>query len=407
MDVERRGGDALPRVQAPRAAHAGRPERGAALGVVEQAAHDAAEAVGVARRNVHAGDAVDDGVDHPADGRGDDGHATGHRLERHDPERLVPGRADDEVAGAHQPRQVGPLDASAQRHPPGDAVALGDGAQALGLRVGVELGDGRAARDHELGVGHAGERLDDVADALALHEAPDAQQPPHPRRPPLIRAVGREALEVDAARHDGQAAARRAEPDELEDLVAGGGDDRVGAAHDVALDRVALGGRGVLVALVAALDDAERVEGLHDGHAVVARGHQRRVARHPEVGVHDVGPVAAPGLHELGRERLHVDEQVVLGDRPRRPGVDVVDDDARRHLDALGQRRVVAARVDDNLGPAPGERLGERGDVDVLSARVDPAERRERAGVLGHHRDSHVLTSSSRSSQSDRKRSRP
>jgi hypothetical protein len=46
--------------------------------------------------------------------------------------------------------------------------------------------------------------------------------------------------------------------------------------------------------------------------------------------------------------------------------------------------------------------------VHVLAARVDAAQHRERAGVLGHHRDPHrFATSSSRSSQSARKRPSP
>src|SRR4051794_3902602 len=45
--------------------------------------------------------------------------------------------------------------------------------------------------------------------------------------------------------------------------------------------------------------------------------------------------------------------------------------------------------------PTPGEGGGERGNVDVLAARVDAPQRGERAGVLRHHRDLHSATGSS------------
>ena len=91
----------------PRAPHArpgrrrrgGRGRRAAARGL--------GEAVGIARADVDAGDAVDDRVDHPAHGGGDNRHAARHRLERDDPERLVPGHAHDGVGRAQQRRDVG------------------------------------------------------------------------------------------------------------------------------------------------------------------------------------------------------------------------------------------------------------------------------------------------------------
>ena len=50
---------------------------------------------------------------------------------------------------------------------------------------------------------------------------------------------------------------------------------------------------------------------------------------------------------------------------------------------------------------------GERGDVHVLPAGVVPAEHRQRARVLGHHRYLHRATSSRSRSQSARNRARP
>jgi hypothetical protein len=282
--------------------------------------------------------------------------------------------------------------------------SLGDRAQAPGLGIGVELLARRAPGDDELGVGDLGERLDHVADPLALDEPPDAQHTPHAGAAAAAWAIGREQVEVDAARHDRELAARRAEADELEHLVGARRDDLVGAPDEVALDPEALLGRRVVVALVAALDDAERVERLHDRDAVLALSEQRGVTRHPEVGVDDVGAVGPPGLDQPIGELRHVRQELVLRHRLRRPGVDVVDDDARRHLQALGQVGVVAARVHDDLRATPRDGLRQRRDVDVLPARVDAAQRGERAGVLGHHRDPHATTSSRRSSQSARKR---
>jgi hypothetical protein len=126
------------------------------------------------------------------------------------------------------------------------------------------------------------------------------------------------------------------------------------------------------------------------------------------VRVHDVRRLGAPGRSQLAREVGHVRRQVVLRDRPRRAGVDVVHRHPGRELDARGQVGVVAARVHDDLDVAARQRRGQRGDVHVLPAGVHAAQHGERARVLGHHRDSHRLPiSSSRSFQSARKRSSP
>ncbi|GAA2416618.1 hypothetical protein GCM10010255_64230 [Streptomyces coeruleofuscus] len=63
------------------------------------------------------------------------------------------------------------------------------------------------------------------------------------------------------------------------------------------------------------------------------------------------------------------------------------------HLDAVaqfhpaGQVGRVTAGVDGDAVAAVGERPGEAGDVDVLAAGVDPAERGEGARVLRDERD--------------------
>jgi hypothetical protein len=112
--------------------------------------------------------------------------------------------------------------------------------------------------------------------------------------------------------------------------------------------------------------------------------------------VRDVGPLLLPAGGQVGREVVHEREQAVdrVGDGARRARRDVVDPDARREPDAALDGRVVAASVDDDVVAPAAELLRECGDVDVLPAGLDAADRGERAGVLGDHRDPHPATSS-------------
>ena len=159
-----------------------------------------------------------------------------------------------------------------------------------------------------------------------------------------------------------------------------------GARRAIALPRA-----GVRVALVAALDGAQGVEGLHDRDAGRPAAPRRAARpRHPEVGVHHVGRAGSPSAGQPAAELRHVRQQFVLGHRRRRPG---------RHSAPL-PRPGRAARAGRHVGSSRRvytvtscprrERRGERGHVDVLAARVDPAECGQRAGMLGHHRDSHA-----------------
>ena len=141
---------------------------------------------------------------------------------------------------------------------------------------------------------------------------PRARRPgPRPRcRCPCGRPVGRpgaagavagargsrplrgEAGRVDAARHDGDASSRHAH-----------GGSSATSSWQVAMIHgdfrptprsrpTRVGGAGVRGTLVAALDGAERVEGLHDRDGEVAGAAQRGQARHPEVCVDQVGALA-------------------------------------------------------------------------------------------------------------------
>ena len=65
-------------------------------------------------------------VEQPADRRADDGDAARHRLERHDPERLVPGDAGNDVGRPEQGGDLGTGDRAQQAHAVGDAEAAGE-----------------------------------------------------------------------------------------------------------------------------------------------------------------------------------------------------------------------------------------------------------------------------------------
>jgi CHASE3 domain sensor protein len=111
------------------------------------------------------------------------------------------------------------------------------------------------------------------------------------------------------------------------------------------------------------------------------------------------------GSLPLGVAEIRVD--AILRDRTRGSGVDVLDDDARRHGHAFRQLRIVAAGVDRDLVSQPRGAAGERRDVHVLAARVDAAQGSERACVFRNQGDFHGLTSESNASHARKKRSKP
>ncbi len=118
--------------------------------------------------------------------------------------------------------------------------------------------------------------------------------------------------------------------------------------------RQPLGGRGVLAALVAALDVAEGVEGEHDRDAERAGCLQGGEAGHPEVRVHHVGPLGLPLAAEVRGELAHVGQQLVLAHRPGWAGVDLVDGDVRVEHGAPRGGHVVPTGVDDGVHALPG-----------------------------------------------------
>ncbi len=249
---------------------------------------------------------------------------------------------------------------------------------------------------------------------------------------PLVDRPGRpEAEQVDTARHHGDPGGVTTEADQLGPLVLGRRHDPVRLARQAALHAGASRRAGVGRALVTSLHHAQRVVRVEHRDAERASGLERSEPRHPEVRVHDVGPLARPRPGEVIGERRHVRQELVLGQRGGGPGVDVVDPDPLCEAHSPWERRVVPPGVDHDVGAQPPERPCQICDVDVLPAGVDPAEHGEGAGVLGDHVDPHRCTSafdgavavptrvrapgpgcsatsrSSRTSQSARKRANP
>ena len=114
-------GDAVPAVAGQHAVAAGDAERQRLRRCGEQGPQRGRQHVGPARGHEQAGDLVHDGVLDAADRARDHGAPAGHGLERHDPERLVPGHAHHRVRGAQQRRHVRPGDRAEQPDPVRDA----------------------------------------------------------------------------------------------------------------------------------------------------------------------------------------------------------------------------------------------------------------------------------------------
>ena len=258
--------------------------------------------------------------------------------------------------------------------------------------VGIRPSRG-TARDDELGLGHPRQRGDHLVDALAAHEPADAHHPRPAGAPLGDRPVRGERARVDAAGHHGHAMAVGAHPDQLEQLVVARREDPVGAAGERPLGADPPGG------LVSAprwwrrltLPSAWKV--WTNGTSLVSQRRGRREPGHPEVRVHDVGRLGAPGPSEPVGQRGHVRYEIVLRDRPRGPGVDVADDDAGVQRHELGQGRVVAAGEHGDLVARGGERPAQLADVHVLPPGVGAAESGEGARVLGNESNPHTISS--------------
>jgi hypothetical protein len=152
----------------------------------------------------------------------------------------------------------------------------------------------------------------------------------------------------------------------------------VGFHDDPVLDVEPLVRKVVGRPLERAADAAQRVEGHDERDAERALDLRRHEPRHPEVRVHQlVAPAPAPA-DRVGRELVHVWQEVFLAHEFRGPGRDVHDADPIRPLRGLGQERAVPARQHVDLVAEGPEVTRELTDVHVLAAGVDAAQHRER-----------------------------
>ncbi len=181
-----------------------------------------------------------DDLPQPA-GVGDEaGTARRHRLERHEPERLVQRRDHAEVGDRVERVQHRVVD-------PAEEVAVAREAELARLRFEVALGGPRAG-DEEAHVAepldHARQRVEREVEALLVHQPPHQQHETLLRRRvarPQARQVG-DGLEVagiDAVGHDRHALL--VDPEYLGDVAAHvvrARDHAVGGAHHPPLDAV-------------------------------------------------------------------------------------------------------------------------------------------------------------------------
>src|SRR5690606_11436565 len=139
-------------------------------------------------------------------------------------------------------------------------------------------------------------------------------------------------------------------------------------------------------ALMHAPDPPERVKRNHVRNVERALDLRRRQAGHPEVGVQQIVPAATARPPYEPRERLHVRQQVFLRYRLRRAGGNMKDTRARVPRDDLGLLRVVAPSEHVDLYASICQAPREVSDVDVLSAGIRAAERREGRRMIADHR---------------------
>ena len=349
----------------------------------------------------------------PADRGGDDRHAAGHRLQRHDPERLVPGHADHDVGRAQQRRQRVAADAAAEVHAVGDAVRARP-ARAAGAPRGRRRARRAAGRRRSRArrPGSSRERLMTLPMPLRSHQRGRRRRRRRARR----RAARRARRGGSASRstpHGTTAIRRGRRPSRSSSKTSS---VQVATTRSARRDDARARARAAPAGLVSAspwwrrLTTPSAWNVCTTGSRASARGVQRGEPGHPEVGVHDVGRLVAPSARSSSSAKSPMcGEQLVLGHGARR---------ARRRR-GRPRRRARARRVAGSAGSsrrvwtttvvrrAGASARGQRRDVHVLAAGVDAAEDGERARVLGDHGDPHRATSASSPSQSARKRSSP
>jgi hypothetical protein len=149
------------------------------------------------------------------------------------------------------------------------------------------------------------------------------------------------------------------------------------------------------------------MERLHEGYAYLVRRRLGGQTAHPEVRVDEARRAAGQPIGQLRGEVRNVGQQAVLADWSRRSARQVVHGAARTDRHSVRQFGIITSGVDSDVVTKLGQLRRERMHVHVLTARIDAAQHREWAGVFGHHRDSHPITSFSTRSQSSRKRVSP
>jgi hypothetical protein len=222
----------------------------------------------------------------------------------------------------------------------------------------------RSAGDDELGVGpaggaHAAERLDGVADALALDEPADADDPAQAGRARLRARPGVEQRQVDAA---GTTEIRRRSPPRRRSSKT----SSVQVATTRSASRTEPASTSRRPAGLVSRSPWWRRFTTPSAWKVMTTGTPSgRAAASAALPLIQKwawttsGPGDRPLPVQVGGEGVHVGQQVVLRHGRGRAGHDVVDGHARAHADAAGQAHVVAAGVDDDVGAVPGHALGQ------------------------------------------------
>ena len=131
------------------------------------------------------------------------------------------------------------------------------------------------------------------------------------------------------------------------------------------------------------------VEGDEHGQPQRLRDLDRRPGGHPEVRMQQVREIRRQPVPELLGEFGHVCPQVILGQRDWRSGGHVDDVIAGARRDARPEVRAVQTGVDNHVVTLSNQSGGQLGDVHVLTARINAADHRKRAGVFGDQSDAH------------------
>jgi hypothetical protein len=240
----------------------------------------------------------------------------------------------------------------------------------------------------------APQRLNRVVDPLSRHHSSQLKQDlvvrvqSEPR--PGQRLADRPELALVEATGNGGDPGRFGvvQADEVLLVLGALGDQVVRLLHHTVLDGEALVGKPVGAALVGPPDPAEGVEGDDERGPDLALdlgSHQRR---HPEVGVDQVvAPSTAAALQYLGGELPHEGQQLLLGHRLGRSGIDVDDPDAVGPGGDVGQQTAVPPGEDVHPVAEDRKLPGQVRDVLVLAARVDASELPERGRVFADQGD--------------------